>query len=78
MSGGMTAIKGLSPCVFKSELKPDMCLVIPAWVYKGSHSSPNLKSCGLHFAMWPPVLRWSIQCSPMIVGALDSSAACLK
>ena len=36
------AIKGLSPWVFRRELKPDTCLVTPALVYRGSHSSSNV------------------------------------
>ena len=64
----MTAINGLSPWVLRSEPKPDTCLVTPALVYKGSHSSSNLKSWGLHLAMRPLLSRWSIQCSPMTVG----------
>ena len=64
----MTAINGLSPMVLRSEPKPDTCLVTPAQVYKGSHSSSNLKSLGLHLARRPSLSRWSIQCSPMTVG----------
>ena len=62
------AIKGLSPWVSRSEPKPDTCLVTPALVYKGSHSSSNLKSWGLHLAIRLSSSRWSIQCSPMTVG----------
>ena len=68
MSGGMTAINGQSPWVLKSEPKPDTCLVTPALTYKGSHSSSNLKSLGLHLARQPSLLRWLIQYSPMTVG----------
>ena len=50
------------------EPKPDTCLVTPALVYKGSHSSSNLKSWGLHLAMQPSLSRWSIQYSPMTIG----------
>ena len=78
MSGGMTAIKGLSAWVFRRELKPDTCLVTPALVYKGSHSSSNLKSWGLHLAIRLPASRWSIQCVPMTAGGRVSSAARLK
>ena len=74
----MTAINGLSPWVFRSESKPDTCLVTPALVYKGSHSSSNLKSWGLHLAMRPSLSRWSIQCSPMTVGGQVSSTAHLN
>ena len=74
----MTAIKGLSPWVFRSELKPDTCLVTPALVYKGSHLSSNLKSWGLHLAIRPSLSRWSIQCVPMTVGGRVSSTAHLK
>ena len=35
------AIKGLSPWVFRRELKPDTCLATPAQVYRGSHSPSN-------------------------------------
>ena len=62
------AINGLSPWVLRSEPKPDTCFVTPALVYKGSHSSSNLKSLGLHLAKRPSLLRWSIQYSPMTVG----------
>ena len=72
------AIKGLSPRVFRSELKPDTCLVTPGLVYKGSHSSSNLKSWGLHLAMRPSLSRWSIQCVPMTIGGRVSSTAHLK
>ena len=78
MSGGMTAIKGLSPWVFRRELKPDTCLVTPALVYRGSHPSSNLKSWGLHLAIRPSSSRWSIQCAPMTVGGRVSLAAHLK
>ena len=78
MSGGMTAIKGLSPWVFRRELKPDTYLVTPALVYRGSHSSSNLKSWGLHLAIRPSLSRWSIQCTPMTIGGRISSAAHLK
>ena len=54
------AIKGLSPWVFRRELRPDTCLVTPALVYRGSHSSSNLKSWGLHLAIRPSLSRWSI------------------
>ena len=72
------AIKGLSPWVFRRELKPDTCLVTPALVYRGSHSSSNLKSWGLHLAIRPSFSRWSIQCVPMTVGGRVSLAAHLK
>ena len=62
------AINGLSPWVLRSEPKPDTCLVTPALVYKGSHSSSNLKSWGSHLAMRPLLSRWLIQCLPMTVG----------
>ena len=78
MSGGTTAIKGLSPWVFRRELKPDTCLVTPALVYRGSHPSLNLKSWGLHLAIRPSSLRWYIQCMPMTVGGRVSLAAHLK
>ena len=74
----MTAINGLSPWVLRSEPKPDTCLVTPALVYKGSHSSSNLKSWGLHLAMRPSPSRWSIQCSPMTVGGRVSLTARLN
>ena len=45
------AIKGLSPRVFRRELKLDTCLVTPALVYRGSHSPSNLKLWGLHLAI---------------------------
>ena len=72
------AIKGLSPWVFRRELKPDTCLVTQALVYRGSHSSSNLKSWGLHLAIRPSSLRWSIQCVPMTVGGRVLSATRLK
>ena len=72
------AINGLSPWVLRSEPKLDTCLVTPALVYKGSHSSSNLKSLGLHLARRPSLLRWSIQCSPMTVGGLVLSTAHLN
>ena len=78
MSGGTTAIMGLSPWVFRRELKPDTCLVTPALVYRGSHTSSNLKSWGLHVVIQPSSLRWSIQCVPMTVGGQASSANHLK
>ena len=78
MSGGTTAIKGLSPWAFRRELKPDTCLVTPALVYRGSHPSSNLKSRGLHVAIRPSSSRWSIQCVPITVGGQASSAARLK
>ena len=78
MSGGMTAIKGLSPWAFRRELKPNTCLVIPALVYKGSHPSSNLKLWGLHVAIRPSHLRWSIQCASMTLSGQDSSTARLK
>ena len=74
----MTAINGLSPWVLRSEPKPDTCLVTPALVYKGSHSSSNLKSWGLYLAMRPLLSRWSIQCLPMTVGGRVSSTAHLN
>ena len=78
MSGSMTAIKGLSSWVFRRELKLDTYVVTPALVYKGSHSSSNLKLWGLHLAIRPPASRWSIQCMPMTAGGRVSSAAHLK
>ena len=78
MSGGTTAIKGLSPWAFRRELKPDTCLVTPALVYRGSHPSSNLKSRGLHVAIRPSSSRWSIQCAPITVGGRASLAARLK
>ena len=72
------AIKGLSPWVLKSELKLDTSLVTPALVYRGSYSSSNLKSWGLHLAIQPSLSRWSIQCVPMTVGGRVSSTAHLK
>ena len=72
------AIKGLSPWVLRSELKPDTCLVTPALVYRGSHSSSNLKSWGLHLAIRPSLLRGAIQCVPMTIGGQVSSTAHLK
>ena len=72
------AINGLSPWVLRSEPTPDTCLVTPALVYKGSHSSSNLKSLDLHLAKRPSLLRWSIQYSPMTVGGRVSSIACLS
>ena len=72
------AINGLSPWVLRSEPKPDTCLVTPALVYKGSHSSSNLKSLGLHLARRPSLSRWSIQCSPMTVGGRVSLTAHLN
>ena len=74
----MTATMGLSPWVFRRELKPDTCLVTPALVYRGSHPSSNLKSWGLHVAIRPASSRWSIQCMPMTVGGRASSATHLK
>ena len=74
----MTAINGLSPWVLRSEPKPDTCLVTLALVYKGSHSSSNLKSLGLHLAKRPSLLRWSIQYSPMTVGGRVSLTAHLS
>ena len=72
------AIKGLSPWVFRRELKPDTCLVTPALVYRGSHSSSNLKSWGLHLAIRPSLSKWSIQCTPMTVGGRVLSAVHLE
>ena len=72
------AINGLSPWVLRSEPKPDTCLVTPALVYKGSHSSSNLKSLGLHLARRPSLSRWLIQCSPMTVGGRVSLTAHLN
>ena len=78
MSGGTTAIKGLSPWAFRRELKPDTCLVTPALVYRGSQPFSNLKLQGLHVAIRPTSSRWSIQCAPITVGGRASSAARLK
>ena len=64
--------------VLRSEPKPDTCLVTPALVYKGSHSSSNLKSLGLHLARRPSLSRWSILYSPMMVGGRVSSTAHLS
>ena len=72
------AINGLSPWVLRSEPKLDTCLVTPVLVYKGCHSSSNLKSLGLHLARRPLLSRWSIQCSPMTVGGRVSSTAHLS
>ena len=74
----MTAINGLSPWVLRSEPKPDTCFVTLALVYKGSHSSSNLKSLGLHLAKRPSLSRWSIQYSPMTVRGRVSSTARLS
>ena len=68
------AINGLSPWVLRSKSKLDTCLVTPALVYKGSHSSSNLKSLDLHLARRPSLSRWSIQYSPMTVGGRASSS----
>ena len=67
-----------SPWVLRSEPKPDTCLVTPALVYKGSHSSSNLKLWGLHLAMRPSLSRCLIQCSPMTVGGRVLSTTCLN
>ena len=72
------AINGLSPWVLRSEPKPDTCLVTPALVYKGSHSSLNSKSLGLHLARRPLLSRWSIQYLPTMVGGQVSLTARLS
>ena len=72
------AINGLSPWVLRSEPKPETCFVTPALVYKGSHSSSNLKSLGLHLAKRSSLSRWSIQYSPMTVGGRVSLTAHLS
>ena len=50
----------------------------PSSGVKGKPLPSNLKSLGLHWAMRPSLSRWLIQCSPMIAGEWDSSAAHLS